>query len=201
MGSPPNAFMKLTPPLTSLTTLALFLACTSCRTRPAAEESAAIPIASAPGLPVSSGLGQHAQTRTLFRSPLLSAHATQVSGPVAAHYHADHEETVYVLSGTSRMRLGDEWIDLHVGDLVHIPRGVVHQVETAEPVSVLSLFAPPFFGEDRVFVEEGEDSDGAPSSLSWSSSALYDDARTEPAGFLFLPNPPRDPLRGFDRDS
>jgi uncharacterized RmlC-like cupin family protein len=91
-------------------------------------------------------------TRELFASPLLSAHVTRVGGPLGAHVHADHEETVYVIRGTARMRIGATWHELAAGDLVHVPRGVVHEVADAD-ATVLSLFAPPFDGADRVFVD------------------------------------------------
>lgn len=93
------------------------------------------------------------RSRTLFTSPRLSAHVTRVWQPLRAHYHAEHEETAYVLHGTARMRIGDVWHDLEPGDLVHVPRGVEHEVDVDGSATVLSLFAPPFDGSDRVFVE------------------------------------------------
>jgi len=146
-------------------------------------------------------LGARTRTRTLFQSPRLSAHATEAAGPIAAHYHADHEETVYVISGRARMRLGEDWHELKPGDLIHIPRGVVHEVELAEPVSVLSLFAPPFHGRDRVFVDES--SEAAPVRTASSSADGFGEAtRAREAGFLFLPDYSQlDLRRGLLRDS
>jgi len=92
-------------------------------------------------------------TRRLFASPRLSAHATSVSGSLAPHLHAHHEETVYVVAGRARMRIGDAWHELGPGDVAHVPEGVVHAVEVDGTATVLSVFAPPFDGTDRVFVE------------------------------------------------
>ena len=83
-----------------------------------------------------------------------SAHVTRVWKPLRPHYHATHEETAYVIRGSARMRIGETWHELGPGDLVHVPRGVVHEVLVEESATVLSLFAPPFDGVDRVFPDE-----------------------------------------------
>ncbi len=92
-------------------------------------------------------------SRLLFASPRVSAHHVVLEKPLAAHFHRSHDETVVVLSGRARMLVGDAWRDLASGSVVHVPPGVVHAVEPDGPVSAVSIFAPPFDGEDRVFVE------------------------------------------------
>ena len=146
-------------------------------------------------------LGQNSKTRTLFRSPRLSAHATAGRGSIAAHYHADHEETVYVIAGHARLRLGDEWHDLKRGDLIHIPRGMVHQVEMEESVSAISLFAPPYFGEDRIFVEPGAEPIERETASHLGSPLDAGAIRTTGPGFLFLPASPSDYSSGLQRDT
>ncbi len=42
------------------------------------------------------------------------------------HYHPNAEETVIVQSGTGRHRVGDEWYDIGPGDVIFVPRGVIH---------------------------------------------------------------------------
>jgi quercetin dioxygenase-like cupin family protein len=91
---------------------------------------------------------------TLFASPRLSAHAVRVTGTLAPHLHERHAETVFVISGRARMRIGDETFELEPRTVVHVPEGVVHAVEVEGEAAVLSLFTPPFDGTDRVFVEE-----------------------------------------------
>ena len=141
------------------------------------------------------------RTRTLFRSPRLSAHATDGRGSIAAHYHADHEETVYVIAGSARLLLGDEWHDLQRGDLIHIPRGLVHQVEIEKSVSAISLFAPPYYGQDRVLV----DPEAQPVERETASHLgdLQDASavRTARPGFVFLPGSPLDISSGLQRDT
>lgn len=73
--------------------------------------------------------------------------------PVPAHYHAVHEETVYVVRGSGVMRLGDQHKAVGPGDLMHIPKGVVHAFEPfTKDVVVVSIFAPKWDGKDRIFV-------------------------------------------------
>lgn len=75
---------------------------------------------------------------------------------VKAHYHAEHSEQVYILSGTAEMSLGEEQFVVKAGDYVFIPMGVIHAVAvtSAEPLQVLSMQAPHFDGSDRVWVED-----------------------------------------------
>lgn len=146
--------------------------------------------------------GTDFSTRTLFSSPSLSAHATEVRGSLAAHYHENHEESVYITSGSARLRIGNEWFDLVVGDLIHIPRGVVHEVEVDASVSVISFFAPPYRGVDRILVpshstkEEGEQKPSSKLPLEFAQG--QSNPRSD---FVFLSNWPQDRQRGQDRDS
>ena len=78
---------------------------------------------------------------------------TRVRGSLGAHFHAHHDETVYVLEGRARMRVGDAWHELGPGDLVHVPEGVVHAGEIEGEATVLSFFTPAFDGSDRVFLD------------------------------------------------
>lgn len=126
------------------------LALAACRSAaPTPAEGAVVtrfePPTLAAGAPVASA--------PILASPGLSLHAVTAAGPIRPHYHARHEETVYVVVGRARMRIGDEWHDIGPGSIVHVPVGVLHAVEPSEPCYVLSIFAPPFDGEDRVFVD------------------------------------------------
>lgn len=47
-------------------------------------------------------------------------------GTHEAHYHPNAEEVVIVQSGRGRHLIGDEWHDIRAGDVVFIPRNVVH---------------------------------------------------------------------------
>lgn len=48
-----------------------------------------------------------------------------------AHWHPEHE-TLYVQSGILRLRLNDTAYDLHGGDVVFIPGGVIHSAEPTD---------------------------------------------------------------------
>jgi mannose-6-phosphate isomerase-like protein (cupin superfamily) len=43
------------------------------------------------------------------------------------HYHERTDEFYYVISGSGRMTLDDEEIELHPGVVVYVPRGVRHR--------------------------------------------------------------------------
>lgn len=56
------------------------------------------------------------------------------------HSHPHAEEWEYVISGSAVKHIGDEWVRLTAGDVVFVPRGVVHALENAssdEPVVTL----------------------------------------------------------------
>lgn len=48
------------------------------------------------------------------------------------HTHPNSEEVIYVLSGSCRHRVGNDWVTLKAGDALHIPAGVPHSA-TASP--------------------------------------------------------------------
>jgi len=112
--------------------------------------------------PVPSVLGpdEHFQTEFLLRSPRMSAFLTTVHGALAPHYHERHEELVLVLSGQARVFVEERWYELIPGDVLHLPRGVVHALQCDSPSSVISVFSPPFDGSDRVYLEGTEPSSG-----------------------------------------
>ena len=84
-----------------------------------------------------------------------STHHLRIRGPVPAHLHRRHDETVVVLSGRGRLRLGDASFDVGPGTVIQVPRGTVHALEVTEsPVEAISVFSPPFDGTDRVRVDE-----------------------------------------------
>jgi quercetin dioxygenase-like cupin family protein len=48
-----------------------------------------------------------------------------------AHYHPNADEVVIVLAGRGRHRVGDTLYEIGPGDIVFIPRGVVHTAQVA----------------------------------------------------------------------
>lgn len=88
----------------------------------------------------------------LFASPSVSAQAISTATALPLHVHERHEETVYVVAGRGRMRMGEEWFEIGPGTLVHVPRGTPHAVEPEGVLTGLSLFTPAFDGIDRLFL-------------------------------------------------
>ena len=101
------------------------------------------------------GEGANITSRLLAEHESASVHHLRVEREVRAHFHRVHDETVVVLAGNGRIRLGEEWRDIEPGLVVVIPRGTVHAVEVgSEPVEAVSVFSPAFDGKDRLFVDE-----------------------------------------------
>ena len=85
----------------------------------------------------------------------VTATLIQVRHGVKAHYHAWHEEIVYVISGKGVMTVGNEKRAIKAGDLIYLEKGAVHEVITksAQPLVALSVMSPPFDGEDRIYTQ------------------------------------------------
>ncbi|MGF1475570.1 MAG: cupin domain-containing protein [Geminicoccaceae bacterium] len=65
----------------------------------------------------------------------------------AAHAHAGQDEVFYVLSGDARFTVGEVTLPAAPGDLLHVPRGLVHAftVDEAAPLRVLNYYTPGGF--------------------------------------------------------
>ncbi|MEM6273370.1 MAG: cupin domain-containing protein [Bacteroidota bacterium] len=73
---------------------------------------------------------------------------------VRPHKHAVHSETVYVLQGKGTMRLGEKDYAVRKGDVIFIPQGTPHAVQVqGGTMKVLSVQAPEYKGEDRIFLD------------------------------------------------
>lgn len=66
------------------------------------------------------------------------------------HVHQDHDVTVVVLRGKSLMHLGLQVREIKEGDIIEIPRGIVHWAENKgpEPCLVYAVFTPVLEGKD-----------------------------------------------------
>jgi quercetin dioxygenase-like cupin family protein len=63
------------------------------------------------------------------------------------HSHDAFDETVYGLTGTFTMIVDGVAHDVGPGEVLHIPRGVVHGFAVREPASVLFASTPGVFGQ------------------------------------------------------
>jgi mannose-6-phosphate isomerase-like protein (cupin superfamily) len=73
-------------------------------------------------------------------------------GETAEHYHPRTEELYYFVSGTGRMRLGDDEADVGAGDCVVIPPGTPHKLwnHDSAPLVLLCCCAPAYSDDDTV---------------------------------------------------
>ena len=78
-----------------------------------------------------------------------------IKNGVKPHYHQFHTEAVYVLDGEANFFLKSDWKLIKKGDVIHIPKQIIHAVEvTSEiPLKVISIQTPKFTGKDRIFTE------------------------------------------------
>jgi quercetin dioxygenase-like cupin family protein len=79
---------------------------------------------------------------------------------VPKHAH-ENEQLTYILEGTLRFWLGDdeaEMLDIHAGEVLHIPAQVPHRAEALEDTLDLDVFSPPradwFDGSDAYLREQ-----------------------------------------------
>ncbi|RGY99944.1 cupin domain-containing protein [Clostridium sp. AM58-1XD] len=61
-----------------------------------------------------------------------------------AHSHPGGEETIYVISGKGKVKIGKDIYDLLPGSLAFFPQGVPHMVANteAEPLHIVCFYAP-----------------------------------------------------------
>ena len=57
------------------------------------------------------------------------------------HYHTNAEELIIMLKGRAIERVGDEDIEIKAGDVMFIPKGVVHSHVALEPVETMCIYA------------------------------------------------------------
>lgn len=67
-----------------------------------------------------------------------------------AHYHRDWDETVYGLNGTVTFMVGGEAHEISPGDVLFIPRGVVHGFDnrSGAPATCLCVLTPGVLGPE-----------------------------------------------------
>lgn len=91
----------------------------------------------------------------LSSDSLVSTFAIWVKLKVKPHKHIYHTEHVQVLEGKGEFSIADSTFSVKKGDFIIIPKNTYHSVEVTskKPMKVISIQAPRFVGEDRVFKE------------------------------------------------
>ena len=96
-------------------------------------------------------LAQEIVVRNLRFTPETSHHIIRLITAERPHIHRNHDLTVFVLKGKALMHLGEERLVVNAGDVIEIPRGIVHWAENLENggSEVYAIFNPPYYGKDH----------------------------------------------------
>lgn len=99
---------------------------------------------------------QNIYVKKIDSDSLVSNFIIWIKDEVKAHKHLTHCETIIVLEGAAIMTLGDKKIEIKKGDYIFVPKDTPHSVKvTSEiPLKVISIQAPEFNGDDRIFMKE-----------------------------------------------
>jgi oxalate decarboxylase/phosphoglucose isomerase-like protein (cupin superfamily) len=87
-----------------------------------------------------------------------NASVNLVMGPPGSilkmHYHRYHDEITYYIKGQAVMNVSGKELEMKAGDLMYVPALMLHGSEVTgnETLQLISIFAPPFDGKDRIYV-------------------------------------------------
>lgn len=98
--------------------------------------------------------GENIKPLPLHRSAHTSHLLVQIRDREPVHYHADSDISVLMLRGSGTIHIGGQRLAAKAGDVLFIPRGVVHYFVNAgeEPAAALVIYSPPPGPNDRVLV-------------------------------------------------
>ncbi|HEY1595664.1 MAG TPA: cupin domain-containing protein [Thermoleophilaceae bacterium] len=92
---------------------------------------------------------------TAARNQSLAEARVPAGGATVEHFHRESEEIYYFVSGSGRMRLGEEETEVGAGDCVVIPPGVRHKLwaEGDAELVLLCGCAPAYSDADTEMTE------------------------------------------------
>ena len=92
---------------------------------------------------------------TPVRNQSLAEATLPPAGATIEHYHVQAEEIYYFVSGSGRMRLGEDEDQVGPGDCVVIPPGTRHKLwnDGPDPLVLLCCCAPAYSDADTVMTE------------------------------------------------
>jgi len=98
------------------------------------------------------GASENIKMTTLGYGQAVSHNIVQVRDREVPHIHKTHDGTVMMMKGRGYLMMESRRIDLSVGDVVYIPRGIVHYYvnSASEPTVAFVTFSPPFDGKDYI---------------------------------------------------
>ncbi len=77
---------------------------------------------------------------------VMLAHVYLDKGSVVPKHQHDNEQITYILKGTLRFWIGEDEgkvVDVHEGEVLHIPSNVWHKAEALEDTLDVDIFSPP----------------------------------------------------------
>jgi quercetin dioxygenase-like cupin family protein len=87
--------------------------------------------------------------RPLGATPESSRFAIRLREAEKPHIHREHDIVVVLMQGLARVHLGEHIHDMRPGDVMEIPRGVVHwAIPVDGPCVVYAVFTPTYDGSD-----------------------------------------------------
>jgi len=84
--------------------------------------------------------------RFISTDRLMVAHIYFEKGSIVPLHEHENEQVTYILEGALRFWLGEDQsqvVDVHAGEVLHIPSGVPHKAEALEQTVDMDIFCPP----------------------------------------------------------
>ncbi len=84
--------------------------------------------------------------RLVSTERMMLAHVYLDAGAIVPKHAHENEQLTYILEGVLRFWLGedeDEVVDVHAGEVLHIPSGLPHKAEALERTLDVDIFCPP----------------------------------------------------------
>ena len=96
---------------------------------------------------------ENIHVQKLSSDSLVSTFAIWIKLKVKSHKHTHHTEHVYIENGKGNFTIADSTFKIRAGDFIIIPKNTYHSLEVTsqKPIKALSIQAPLFIGEDRIF--------------------------------------------------
>ncbi len=89
--------------------------------------------------------------KELYSSENISFSIAEISGTSTPHKHKQMEEIYFVLSGTGIIYIGDDLLPIKPGDLIPIPKDILHHIKTNQnEVLELVVITHPKFDKSDV---------------------------------------------------
>jgi quercetin dioxygenase-like cupin family protein len=91
-------------------------------------------------------LSEKLERRMITGDRMMISHIYLKKGCVVPPHHHHNEQITYVLDGVLRFKLGangDQQVDVHAGEVLHIPSNLPHSAEALEDTLDVDIFDPP----------------------------------------------------------